>query len=51
MQSSWLYSSIWRRSESSRVCIHCSKITIEAPPSFTSAFRSKSRKASSSFSP
>ena len=26
MQSSWLYSSIWRRSESSRVCIHCSKI-------------------------
>ncbi len=37
MQSSWLYSSIWRRSESSRVCIHCSKITIEAAPSFTSA--------------
>ena len=37
MQSSRLYSSIWSSSAWSRVCIHCSKITIEVPPSFTSA--------------
>ena len=34
-----------------RVCIHRSKTTIDVPPSFTSAPRSKSRNASSSFSP
>ena len=51
MQSSRLYSSIWSSSACSPVCIHCSKMTIEVPPSFTSAWRSKSRNASISFSP
>ena len=40
-----------RAARARAVCIHCSKITIEVPPSFTSACRSKSRNASISFSP